>query len=112
MIHHEYCDSHVSASSIYASPSSKQSCVISSGNSYIFKDSTKKLDVEIGILIFNNGLPFRTCDSRDMDDIILKTKKVPREYNITSSNMTRGKIMDVCYTTMRERQTRHLFNEA
>ena len=39
----------------------------------------KKPDVKIGTLIFNNGLTFRTCKSREMADIILKSKKVMKE---------------------------------
>ena len=112
MSRHESFASHISASSIYTSTSFKPSNVISSEQSSIFQEITNKLYMDIGTLIFNNELPFRTCESRDMDDIILKAKKVPREYNITSREEIRGPILEECYTTMREIQTRNLLNEA
>ena len=54
----------------------------------------KNLDVEIVTLILNNGLTFRTCESREMDDIILKSKKVRRRYTITSRETISGAILD------------------
>ena len=47
----------------------------------------------INALIFNNGLHFRTFKSMYMAYIILKASKVPREYNITSRDMIRGKYL-------------------
>ena len=67
-------------------------------------------NVEIGTLIFNNGPPFRTLESRDMADIILKARNVLREYKIPSREKIRGKILDACYDTMRERHTWDLLN--
>ena len=61
---HEYCASRFSALLIPSSTSSKQSCVISSVNSYLFQEIMKNLDVPIGTLIFNNKLPFSSCESR------------------------------------------------
>ena len=63
-------------------------------------------------LIFNNGLPFGACKSREMADIVLKSNKVPREYKITSRETTRGVILDACYVTMREIHIRNLLNES
>ena len=71
----------------------------------------KNLDMEIGTLIFNNGLTFRTCESREMDEIILKDKKVPSDYTIPSRYKIRVPIHDACYTTMREIQTRNLLTK-
>ena len=95
MSRHESCAFHVSASSISASPSLKTSHIISSEQSSLFQEITKKLDVEIGTLIFNNGLTFRTCESREMADIILKSKKVLRDYTIPSREIISGIILDV-----------------
>ena len=54
----------------------------------------KNLDMEVGTLIFNNGLTFRTCESREMAEIILKSKKVLREYTIPSRKKINGTIFD------------------
>ena len=64
--------------------------------------------MEIVTLTFNNGLFFRKCESRDVSDIILKAKMVPRDYNITAREKTRREILDACYATMREIHTRNL----
>ena len=53
----------------------------------------KKLYAEISTLIFNNIFTFRTCESRDMADIIFKAKRVPREYNIPSRDIIREEIL-------------------
>ena len=95
LIRHKYCASHVSALSISTSPSLKKSRIISSEQISLFQEITKKLDVEVGTLIFNNGLTFRTCKSRDMADIILKSKKVLREYTVPSRGEISGTILDV-----------------
>ena len=78
MSRHEYYASHVSESLTSAFTSSKPRRVISSEHCSLFKYTTKKIDVEIGNIIFDNGLTFRTLDLREMDDIILNSKKVPR----------------------------------
>ena len=54
----------------------------------------KNLDTEIGTLIFNNGLTFRTCESREMAEIIFKSKKVLREYTVPSRETIIGTILD------------------
>ena len=64
--------------------------------------STNNIDMVIGNLIFSNGLTFRTCESREMVDIILNDKKVPSDYTIPSRYKIRVPIHDACYTTMRE----------
>ena len=71
-----------------------------------------RLRSEIGTLIFNNELHFRKCKSRNMAEIILKTKKVPRYYNIPSREKINGTILDVCYVTMKDRQTRDLWTKS
>ena len=78
MSRNEYCASHVSASSIVTYPSFKTSSILSSEHSSIFQEIMKNLDMEVGTLIFNNGLTFRICESREMAEIILKSKKVLR----------------------------------
>ena len=50
----------------------------------------KKINVEVGTLMFKNGLPFSTCDSRYMSDIIFKSNKFPKEYKIPSREKIRG----------------------
>ena len=52
------------------------------------------VNVLIGDLIFNIGLPFRTFKSREMDGIILKTNKFNREYKISSRYTIREPILD------------------
>ena len=68
--------------------------------------------MEIGTLIFNNGLPFRKWDSREMYGIMFKAKKVPRENKIPSRETIRGAILDACYANEKERHTRKILNEA
>ena len=51
---HEYCASHVSASSISASTLSKPGIFISSRQSSLFQESTNNMDVEIFILLLKN----------------------------------------------------------
>ena len=68
--------------------------------------------MEILTLIFNNVLHSRTCDSIELADMILKAKKVPREYKIPSRDTIRGPLLDACYSTKRERHTKNLLNEA
>ena len=109
---HEYRDSHVSASSISASTSSKPSSVISIVQSSLFHGITKNLNLLIGTLIFYNGLNIRKCKSRDVADRIFKPKKVLREHKIPSIETIRGLIIYACYVTMMERQTRNLFTKS
>ena len=44
--------------------------------------------------------------------IILKSKNVPKENKIPSSETTRGPTLDVRYSTMRDRYTRNLFTKS
>ena len=78
----------------------------------MYEENVKQLDVAIGSLIFNNGLPFRTCESKEMADIIIKAKTIPRDYKVPSREKIRGPILDACYNTMRDRQTKELLLEA
>ena len=94
MSRNESCASHVLAYSIDTYTSFKTSRIISSKQSSLFQEIMKNLDMEIGTLIFNNGLTFRTCESREMDEIILKSKKVLREYTIPSREKINGTIID------------------
>ena len=59
----------------------------------------KNINVAIGNLILKNIPPLRTCDSREIADIIFKANKVPRDLKIPSRDTIRGKILDTCYTT-------------
>ena len=79
-------------------------------HSSLFQEITENIDVEVGTLIFNNGLPFGTCESRDLYYIILKANKVSRAYKIISWETIKGPILDEFYATMRDRQTRNLLN--
>ena len=90
MSRHESCTSHVSTKSISASPSSKPICVISSVQSSLFQDIMNNINLEIDILMFNNLLPFRTCESRYMDDIIQEKKQVPGDNNIPQGRGSMG----------------------
>ena len=94
MSRNEYCASHVLSYSIATYTSFKTSRIISSKQSSLFQDIMKNLDMEIGTLIFNNGLTFRTCESRDMAEIILKSKKVLRDYTIPPRETISGTILD------------------
>ena len=108
MSNREYCASHVSSSSISAPPSSKPSCVFSIIHSYLFQESTNRPKLAIYTLISKKVLPFSTCESSVMVDIILKAKKVPREYKIPSGENTRKEILDAYYTTTKKGQTSNI----
>ena len=112
MSHNESCASHVSESSISASPSFKISRFISSVQSSLFQDIAKKINLIFGTLIFNNGLHFRTCKSRNMADIMLNSNNISREYKIHSRDIIRGTILDACYDTMREIYKMNILNKA
>ena len=110
MSRHESFASHTSASLISASLLFKPIRVSSSSRDSQFQDSIKKFYMLIGSLIFKIGLPFSTCKLREVAEIILKSNNVPREYKIPLREMIRGAIMDAYYVTIRDRQTRNIFN--